>query len=182
MSDLRERLEELLQRHPKTPADAEQAARAAEALALYIRLEAQVEQVLRLGDVKSESHPHSTDEGRFKGMSLHAAAAEVLEEANVPLHVRELGKRIKAGGWTHKVSKNPRADQINYQLAARLPRHPQTFVRVAPNTFALREWRQTEKKQARPRLGLFGGPAKPSARDIGDHPDLAATASTWRSS
>jgi hypothetical protein len=179
MSDLKQRLEEVLHRPARSPADAEQAARAAEALASYLRLEADVARLLGEGeDQRAQPHPAG---GRFSGLTLHTAAEAVLKEAKVPLHVRELGKRIKAGGWTHKRSANPRPDQIHYQLAARLPRHPETFVRVAPNTFALKDWGSSAKRP-RPRLGLFRGGNKLTARDIGERPDLAATSSEWRSS
>ena len=179
MSDLRERLEQVLHQPTETVADAERAARAAEALAAYLGLEERVSRLLGEREPGRRPTPR-LDEQPFAGMSLHVAAEHVLREANVPLHVRELGRRIKAGGWRHKRSANPRPDQILYQLAARLPRHPEVFVRVAPNTFGLREWASAVKKQPRPRVGLFAGPRKPVAREIGDRSDLPAAAMKWR--
>lgn len=180
MSELKERLEGILRFPAATVADAERAAQAAEALATYLRLEEHVSHLL--GERDDRDHAEQSADEPLKGMTLHHAAEQVLEEAKVALHVRELGKRIKAGGWTHKRSANPRPDQILYQLAARLPRHPDVFVRVAPNTFALREWTYDAKEQPRPRLGLFGGAGKTSAREIGDRPDMAAASGEWRSS
>jgi hypothetical protein len=118
----------------------------------------------------------------FEGRTLHAAAKSVLEQAGTPLHVSELGRRIKAGGWKHKRSPNPRRDQINYQLAARLPRYPETFVRLAPNTFGLVSWGATPAARPTARLGLFDGGGKVTGRAIGDHPDAAGGAGEWRSS
>lgn len=180
MADLRDRLEEVLRRSPETVTDAERAARAAEALAAYLRLEDRVRDLF--GETNTQERPVTDSNEPLKGLTLHRAAEEVLRAAKLPLHVRELGKRIKAGGWTHPRSRNPRPDQIHFQLAARLPRHSDVFVRVAPNTFALKEWKESAKEQPRPRVGLFGGASKPTAREIGDRPDLAATSDAWRSS
>ncbi len=182
MSDLRERLEELLHRPTKTVADAERAAQAAEALAVYLGLEQRVRRLVGEPEARVvERGTRQPTDQSFEGKTLHLAAQHVLREANVPLHVRELGKRIKAGGWRHKRSANPRPDQILYQLAARLPRYPDVFVRVAPNTFGLREWEGRPGKQSRPRVGLFSEPGKTTAREIGNHADLPA-ATKWRSS
>lgn len=179
MAGLRERLEEVLHRPAESVADAELAARAAEVLAAYIGLEEKVDRLLEDGDPDQRAVDRSGRQS-FVGMTLHGAAEQVLREADVPLHVRELGKRIKARGWRHKRSVNPRPDQILYQLAARLPRHPEIFVRVAPNTFGLREWASAHKEQPTPRVGLFGGAGKPTAREIGERPDLPASAMKWR--
>lgn len=177
MSDLRERLESALSVPPKTAIEAERAARAAEALAAYLRLEDSVGALLRADEPGSLGKERES----LAGLTLHEAARSVLKRAGVPLHGREIGKRIKAGGWTHKRSKNARPDQIVYQLAARLPRHPDMFVRVAPNTFALVEW-GAPVQGPKPRLGLFEGEGKPTGRDIGEQPGDSAGAGQWRSS
>ncbi len=182
MDDLRQRLEEILQRRPESPADAERAAQAAEALASYLRLGERVRQLLDEGGPEAHQEPRRLGAEGLKGMTLHGAAEQVLRQAGVPLHVRELAKRIKAGGWTHKRSVNPRPDQILYQLAARLPRFPDVFVRVAPNTFGLKEWAHSTNERPRPRIALFCGKGKPSGRDIGERSDVAAGAGQWRSS
>jgi hypothetical protein len=178
---MKEHLQEVLSRPPTTAAEAERAARAAEALAAYLRLEEEVATLL----APAGSHEAST--GHPPGLAgahqtLHDVAAEVLAEAGVPLHVRELGRRIKARGWKHPRTKAPRPDQIFYQLAARLPRHPDRFVRVAPNTFALAAWDEAPLERPAPRLGLFGGQGKPTGREIGDAAELPASAAPWRSS
>jgi hypothetical protein len=168
MATIRERLEEVFRAPPDSPDRAELAARAAEVLAAYLRADQQARRLL--DPHSSEEDPQST--GRFSGLSLDDAAAIVLEEAGTPLHVRELGSRIKAGGWTHKRSKNPASDQINYQLAARLPRSGR-FVRVAPNTFGLAEWGVKGGRRRKPRLGVFRGPGTDVAGRIGEHPEEA---------
>lgn len=182
MSDLKQRLEAVLQRPTETVADAERAARAAEALAVYLGLEERVSRLVGEEQPADQRGTRRPTDRSLENLTLHVAAEHVLREANVPLHVRELGRRIKARGWRHKRSANPRPDQILYQLAARLPHYPAVFVRVAPNTFGLREWEAAPRKQPRPRVGLFGGPGKTAARELGDHPDLPAAATKWRSS
>ena len=173
---MREQLESVLSAPPRTAVEAERAARAAEALAAYLRLEDNVGALLR-----ADEPGLGRTEDSLRGLTLHEAARRVLDQAEIPLHARELGKRIKAGGWTHKRSKNPRADQIVYQLAARLPRYPEVFARVAPNTFALVAW-GAPSTRPRPRVGLFGGEGKPAGRDIGDRPGKPAGSGQWRSS
>lgn len=182
MSGLKERLEQVLRRPTETVADAERAARAAEALAVYLGLEERVSRLVDEEQPDDQRGARRPTERSFHDVTLHVAAEHVLREANVPLHVRELGRRIKARGWRHKRSADPRPDQILYQLAARLPRYPAVFVRVAPNTFGLREWDTAARKPPRPRVGLFDGPGKTAARELGDHPDLPAAATKWRSS
>lgn len=179
MSDLKDKLEEVLGAPPKTSAGAERAARAAEALAAYLRLEESVNSWL---DSAASTEYKPTGKDDLVGLTLHQAAERVLEGAGTPLHVRELGKRIKAGGWTHKRSKNPRADQINYQLAARLPRHADVFVRVSPNTFGLVKWDRAEGAHRKPRVALYRGSDESLGRKSGEHPDLSARSAKWRSS
>jgi hypothetical protein len=180
MKGIRQQLEDALSGRPKSPAEAERAAKAAEALAAYLRLEANVERLLA---PDGRPPPHGAQNtSSLEGLTLHEAAQRVLEQAAVPLHVKELGNRIKAGGWKHKRSPNARPDQIRYQLAARLPRHPDVFIRVSPNTFGLVGWGSEPSPPPKPRVGLFGGGKKPTGRDLGSHPEAPATAGRWRSS
>lgn len=178
MGDLKDKLEKMLGDPPKTAAGAERAAQAAEALAAYLRLEESVDSWLET--TSTEDKP--AGKGDFGALTLHQAAELVLESAGTPLHVRELGKRIKGAGWTHKRSKNPRADQINYQLAARLPRHANVFVRVSPNTFGLVKWDRAEGANRKPRVALYRGSGESLGRKSSEHPDRPARAAKWRSS
>jgi hypothetical protein len=174
MDDLRAGLESEIGEAPRTQEDAERLAKIASLLGEYIRLEREAEAVLS-GAVATQAS------GDLAGVTLQDAAERVLGEGGIPLHVRELGKRIKGGGWRHPRSKNAQDDLINYQLAARLPRHSDRFERVAPNTFGLVRWRRGARPgRAKPRLGLFSGPGNDIARRIGDSPDEAAGASAWR--
>lgn len=175
---LRDELEAILKESPVTPADAERAAQAAAALAAYLRLEQ--ETAALTGQPLPTPAGTGGPGGSLDDLTLHDAAEVVLERAGFPLHVRELGPRIKAGGWKHKRSRDPRPDQILYQLAARLPRHPETFVRVAPNTFGLVRWGKARRKRPRPRLATFPGPGRAIGREIGENPDIIFEGATWR--
>jgi HB1, ASXL, restriction endonuclease HTH domain len=183
MSDIRERLEGVLRAPTKSVDDAERAAQAAEALASYLRLEERVRQIFEDDtEMERNSGAGMAEADSLRGKTLHKAAEIVLMQAGVPLHARELGKRIKGGGWTHKRSINPKPDQILYQLAARLPRHPETFVRVAPNTFGLTKWPKKPNGNRKPRTGIFRGGGKPLGKEIGDHPHSPPGSRPWRSS
>lgn len=179
MASLREELEAVLDRPIRRPEDAEQAARAAEALANYIRASQGAEEVLGLRGNEVREAPGAAD---LAGLTLHDAAERILDEAGIPLHVRQLGRQIKARGWTHKRSKRVRSDQINYQLAARLPRHADRFVRVAPNTFGLKKWELEGRERVKPRFALFRSGSSDTARQIGEHPDQIFEDAEWRSS
>lgn len=174
----RRRLSEVLAKPIKSPLDAERAARAAEILAAYLRADEEVGDLLDRTKDEVKTRP----QGSLAGITLHAAAEAVLSEAGVPLHARELGKRIRARGWNHPRSANPRRDQIVFQLAARLPRHATVFRRVAPNTFALVRWdeERTRMDVPKPRTGVFRGSGESVARAIGDRGDEAAGDSQWR--
>jgi hypothetical protein len=92
------------------------------------------------------------------------------------MHVSELGDVIKVRGWRHPRSTNARPDQIQYQLAARLPRHPEVFKKFAPNTFGLAKWGDSPPRteRPRPRLGIKTGVEPytgPSARWLSEHPE-----------
>src|SRR6266511_3809021 len=116
---VKEDLEAVLERTPRTPEDAEAMQEAASILASYLRLE---EQVARLSGRSKRGEEAVRDQGSLRGLTLHEAARRVLLRAGVPLHARELGTRIKAGGWTHPRSRVARPEQIVFQLAARLLR------------------------------------------------------------
>jgi len=138
-----------------------------------------------------ETTPFSNGDPSLGGVTLHEAARRVLEEEGRPMHVQELGARIKARGWRHPRSRAARSDQINFQLAARLPRHPETFQRVAPNTFALAAWGDSApvRQRPKPRLPLFSSPhrapdGRPWSEWIGDHPEapFEDEEASWHSS
>ena len=180
MSEIEKELADILRRPIHTVEEAERAARAAEALADLLRAGEKARRALR-----DERDPLTAKPaGRLAGKTLHDAAAAVLEEAGKPLHAKELGTRIKALGWTHPRGDPSRPDQIVYQLAARLPRHPQRFRRVAPNTFALAKWENDIAPQPahKPRLALFKGPGGTTGRSIGESGDQPARDAAWRSS
>jgi hypothetical protein len=134
--NVEEQLRSILSRPIETPEDADRAREAADLLASCLRIEAQARRFLSVG----QPGPTGSREESFSGLPLHEAARRVLEEAGVPLHARDLGARIKARGWHHPRSKVAKPHQIMHQLAARLPRFPEVFQRVAPQTFGLTSW------------------------------------------
>lgn len=171
---MQEVLDRILSRLPKTPAEAERVAEAGKLLAEYLRLAERIEKLAR---EEERDQPRRSED--FRGLSLHKAAHRILADAGHPLHVKDLGARIKARGWRHR-SMTTAADQIYHQLAARLPRHPE-FQRVGPNTFALTEWGgRPPRKRPRPRLPLFDGPGNLSELSIDS--DEPITAHPWHSS
>ncbi len=166
---------------------AEIAAEAARLLRDLLRLERDARALIArskedAGTAREEAA--AQDPGGFEGLTLHEAARRVLAAAGTPLHVRDLGARIKSAGWRHPRSRHAREDQIEYQLAARLPRHPHVFRKVAPNTFGLVEWAETSvSPQRKPRLGIAAGKGPPVARRIGDEPEMIfEKRRKWRSS
>jgi hypothetical protein len=178
--ELKDALERELSTPVRSPGDADRHGEVAGLLGAYLRLEARAQAVLQETDKKTEG----VSDGHLRGMTLHDAAERVLEDAGVPLHVRELGARIKAGGWRHPRSV-ARPDQILYQLAARLPRHPDRFRRVAPNTFALAKWDQEghRPRGRTPHVPLFRGSGEPVGRRIGESDDhVSGEDFAWRSS
>jgi hypothetical protein len=178
LSALKERLEEIIRRPKVTPRDADEAGEAAKALADLLRGEERALRLLRArgspsdaGQAKQAKQPYL-----LTGLTLHEAAQRVLDDAGWPMHVRELGTLIKIRGWRHPRSTNAPPDQIQFQLAARLPRHPDVFKKFAPNTFGLAKWGEAPPRTERPkpRLGLLGtDPAHegPSARWLSEHDD-----------
>ncbi|HZJ52189.1 MAG TPA: winged helix-turn-helix domain-containing protein [Actinomycetota bacterium] len=177
MQDIKEQLQALLNKPVESAADADRAAEAAEVLAAYLRA---IEGARRLLGDETEADPDARPPGDFAGLTLHDAAERVLERAGKPLHARELGRRIKAGGWTHPRAQNAKPDLIEYQLAARLPRHPDRFRRVAPNTFALSKWDAAAPSRPKPTMPLFSSKEGPNADEIGDLWEEVATAHPWR--
>jgi len=175
--DLKERLERLRMRPVRSARDASLVEDAARLLGELAETEQRAARWIE--DVQAETS--ASRAGDLSGLTLHEAARRVLEEAGTPLHARELGARIKAGGWRHPRSANARNEQIVFQLAARLPRYPNIFRRVAPNTFGLAEW-GSRSKQRSPRVGLFRGPGRPIGRSIGDSEELFGEGTPWRSS
>jgi hypothetical protein len=176
-----ERLNRLLNEPVRRPEDAERAGRVAQVLAELLRASDKAHRVLaEAGGASASVQPGQS----LAGKTLQDAAEAVLREAGKSLHAKELGSRIKARGWRHPRGTS-RPDQIVYQLAARLPRSPLLFRRVAPNTFSLTEWGDGGSPGApgrRPKVGLFTGPARGTGRRIGEAPDGPAGADEWRSS
>lgn len=176
MSVYRQELERLIAETESTAEDRMVAEEAGQILVEMIRLEGRAARLL-----SSRPRIDATPPARsLAGLTLHEAAEEVLREAGTPLHVQNLGNGIKARGWRHPRSKRAREDQINFQLAARLPRLPQ-FRRVAPNTFALSEWGLAGPERPKPQLGLFAGGGKVTGRQI-DESQEHVEAPEWRSS
>ena len=176
---IRDELEKAIHGPIQRTQDAERIRRAAELLGEYLLLEDRARRVL--GGLPADESP-ATD---LRGVSLDDAAERVLEEAGVPLHVRELGARIKARGWRHPRSKNARPDQILYQLAARLPRHPDRFRRVSPNTFGLSNWEGGQGRRSSapaPRTSLFHGGGRIGARIAESDEPVTNEEAEWRSS
>jgi len=186
LENLRARLRALLERKVETSEDADLVAEAARLLRDLMRLDEQAGALLARAEggtpVRERALPYRS--GGFEGLPLHEAARRALEAAGEPLHVRDLGARIKAGGWRHPRATRPNPDQIEFQLAARLPRHPHTFRRVAPNTFGLVERDDTAPRaRATPRFARVRGRGPTLARTIGEEPDLIhGEEPRWRSS
>ena len=168
LAELKRRLEEIMSRPKATVRDAEEAAEAAKALAELMRAE---ERALRLIGGRSAAPVDGSSRRPYllTGLTLHRAAERVLDDSGWPMHVSELGTLIKVRGWHHPRSQHARPDQIQYQLAARLPRHPDVFKKFAPNTFGLASWGDSPPRTERPepRLGLFAsdGPFEPLEGD-----------------
>jgi hypothetical protein len=175
MSEVRSRLEELRSQPVESPADARIVEEAARLLGELADVETRARRW-------TEEIANPTRGEGLAGLPLRKAARRVLEEAGVPLHARELGARIKARGWRHPRSPNAPEGRIMFQLAALLPRHPDLFRRVGPNTFALAEWEDGPiRKRPAPRLGLFRGPGRAIGRSIGESEDPLSE-ELWRSS
>jgi len=172
-------LEQLIHRRPQNAEEAERIAEAASLLAEYHWLVAKVRGLLNKTDQRRAAS------GSLAGLALHEAADRALTEAGVPLHAKELGRRMKARGWRHPRARNAPPDRIEHQLAARLPLYPQ-FRKVAPQTFALASWGDSypgASPSAAPLTALFAG----SGAAMGAHAGTADDPFTdedaaWRSS
>lgn len=171
MGRMKGELERLVGRPDTTPAIAEEAGRL---LLDVIRVEGRVDRFLATIEPGSEPGPAG-----FQGMPLQDAARRVLSGAGVPLHVRELAARVKAGGWRHR-RESGQPDQLAHQLAARLPRYD-TFRRVRPNTFGLAEWGEGAPPSGGQPVPLFTGTDRGLAEWIGEHPE-APFEDSWPSS
>ncbi|MHB8511604.1 MAG: hypothetical protein ACYDCC_05440 [Actinomycetota bacterium] len=173
---MKARLAALLEAPIQTVEDAERAADAARLLRDLMRIETQAEELLARPakgspSVVAEEAP-AYGSASFEALPLHEAARRALEVAGLPLHVRDLGARIKAHGWRHPRTTRARSDLIEFQLAARLPRYPNVFRRVAPNTFGLIGWPEPPKDRPKPRLGTERGHGPPLSERIGDEPEM----------
>jgi len=126
-------LSDIAARPIRTARDAERSSEAAQLLAEYLRLQERSRVFL-------EDNGQATPDADLSGKQLDRAAEAVLRDAGEPLHANELGRRIKARGWSHPRSKVAHENQIYHQLAARLPAFPDIFRKVAPATWALVEW------------------------------------------
>lgn len=171
IDELKARLEEILARPKLTSRDAEEAVEAAQIIADLLRCE---ERALRLFEdldpAGSSGTPttHARSGSKLVGLTLHEAARRVLAEAGWPMHASDLAVRIKVGGWRSPRRKSATPAQLVAQLAARLPRYPETFRRVAPNTFALTEWGDNPPRAERPKplIGVIKSDGSLPAADI----------------
>lgn len=177
MAETWERLEEVRRRPVGSSRDASMVEEAARYLGEMVELEQRATRWLQELDRNRAGGAQG-----LEGLTLHEAARRVLEEAGTPLHARELGARIKAGGWKHPRTSNARPEQIVFQLAARLPRHPHMFRRVGPNTFGLAEWGPRRARRSAPRLGTFSGGGQRVGRGMSDGEEPFAEGPEWRSS
>jgi hypothetical protein len=172
-------LEQLIHHRPQNAEDAERIAEAASLLAEYHRLLARVRGLL------NETGQRRAASGSLAGLALHEAAERALAEAGVPLHAKELGKRMKARGWRHPRAKHAPPDRIEHQLAARLPQYPQ-FRKVAPQTFGLASWGDSypgASPLAAPPTALFAGSGGAVGARAGTADDPFTTEdAAWRSS
>jgi HB1, ASXL, restriction endonuclease HTH domain len=179
--NLRAALEEIVQRPIDSLRDAELAREAADAIGQYLQWEASARRLLQ----QAHGEPAPPPPESLQGLTLRQAAIRVLQDAGGPLHIKELGARIKAGGWRHPRAENPRPDLILFQLASQLRRHSETFRWVGPNTFALTEWhgRSPGGNDRLPRIGLFEGPgAAVGAASAQSDEAVTAGDAGWRSS
>ncbi len=172
VESLKRLLQEILARPKVTSHDADEAVEAAQIIADLIRCE---ERALRLLDQPAE-HAETSAAGRrldgrpLAGLTLHEAARRVLAKAGWPMHVRDLAVRIKIGGWKNPRGKDVKPPQLAPQIAARLPRYPETFRRFAPNTFGLTEWGDNPplKQRPKPLIGIIKTSGEFSAENIDD--------------
>jgi hypothetical protein len=182
MPDLADRLREIVKRPVDTPEDADRAAAAARILGELLRAQGEARELIRAARKREKLPRPSTD---LSGLPLHEAARRVLSEGGFPLPAHQIGAWLYARGWRHRRPPYRRPDEIARHIAARLGKHPETFERVRPNTWALREWEgQIPGLKRKPRMPLFDGPGIAVSELISDHPELifGEERPPWRSS
>lgn len=170
LDELKERLDRIMRRPKITARDAEEAGEAARALADLLRGEERALRLLRGDDSSRGERAHVGSS--VAALPLHEAAERVLQDGGWPMHVRDLGARIKARGWRHPRATKADPHQIEFQLAARLPRHPETFKKFGPNTFGLASWGDDPPRPQRPALGfpVFNAEDQhPGASELHEH-------------
>lgn len=170
VESLRSRLDELVKRPISSPEAGRLVEEAARLLTTLLEIEQRVAELedgkpLRPAKVGERAPVYGAAD--FGALSLHDAAERVLSEAGFPMHVRDLAVRLIAREWRGRNAARPKPRPLADQLAARLPRHPETFVRVRPNTFAL-VGMDPHAKRPKPSVGIFEGPEGFSAAEIDD--------------
>jgi len=110
------------------------------------RLLAAVEELLReemrkQGMTIGEGEIRPLERLRFADMTLKAAIHMIIEEAEGPLHVNEVLKRLRSGGARLK-AKNPKLS-----VAATLHRDKEIYQKVDPNTFVLRDTEEEDLRE-----------------------------------
>ena len=73
-------------------------------------------------------------------MNVQDAAIQILKDAGKPLHAKEIAERIMEAGLWSSDGKTPEAT-VSARLYSDIKKHgdQSTFVKVAPQTFALRD-------------------------------------------
>lgn len=166
------RLRALTGRPIDSPADGRVVEEAARLLTMLLEMEERVA-VLEGGATPPPEGEmvgeHAPAYGDFKTLPLHEAARRVLLEDGFVMHARTLAIRLYIRGWRPRRTPDAKPRRIADQIAARLPRHPETFVRVAPNTF----WLVGVEARPRPRptLPLFSGPGDLDAKALTESDD-----------
>ena len=95
-------------------------------------------------------------------MNVRSAAITILRKARTPLHSKEITKQIMdAGLWTSK-GKTPQAT-----ISARLYSDKSTFVKVAPQTFALRDFTEGAQVPEEKTSSSINEALKPSTTSSG---------------
>ena len=182
VESLRRRLDGLFKLPIATPEDGRRVEQAARLLTTLLEVEQRVAELeadgkpVRPAKVGEQAPQYGAD---FGALSLHEASQRILAEAGFPMHVRDLAVRLIARGWRGRNGARPKPRPLADQLAARLSRHPQTFVRVRPNTFAL-VGMDPHATRPKPRLGIFDGPGGDFAANIGDVAEMFEE-DPWRS-
>ena len=87
-------------------------------------------------------------------MNVQDAAIQILKEAGKPLHAKEIAERIIEAGLWSSDGKTPEAT-VSARLYSDIKKHgdQSTFVKVAPQTFSLRDVQLIAVCQVRGSLG-----------------------------